>query len=100
MINTIFTFSKLGILITQIFKSILDGRNCFQVKLVIILQPLFMDTENTSSPVGIQSVRHRLSAALQSNLILQECEVYEKAIFRSTGKLKNILHSDMAQEKK
>lgn len=59
-----------------------------------------MDTENTSRPVGIQSVRHRLSAALQSNLILQECEVYEKAIFRSTGKLKNILHSDMAQEKK
>lgn len=54
---------KSGTLIAQISKSIFDKQNCFQVKLVIILESRFMGTENSSGPVGYISVRHRLSKA-------------------------------------
>lgn len=47
-------FSKSGTLIAQISKSIFDRQHYFQVKLIIILGPLFMDVENASGPVDTE----------------------------------------------
>lgn len=52
--TTLPMFSKSGTLIAQISKSIFDRQHYFQVKLIIILGPLFMDVENASGPVDTE----------------------------------------------
>lgn len=54
---------KLSTLIAKTSKSIFDKQNSFQVRLVIILEPLFVGTENSSGLLGYSSVRHRLAKA-------------------------------------
>lgn len=47
-------FSKSGTLIAQISESIFDRQHYFQVKLIIMPWPLFMDIENASGLVDTE----------------------------------------------
>lgn len=91
-------FSKLGTLITQISKNISDRQNCFLVKLVITLWPLFMDTENASGPVDTAVWDTDLQLLSKATWFCRNVK-FMRAIFRNTEKLKGILYSDMAQGK-